>query len=756
MIPRLDSIENFDEFAIWKTTDGITGVTCEIKPIDIETCDKTIEHRNLEAALKALPNGIVVKIETTCLLNEGPYLDSSRSKALSDIGFRKFDNLIHFQTNRNPFLELLYRKRHGQIAPKLRIKHAVQVFRELGISLRPISKDATKKLFSYGVAPWSLEKKYVLKGHSYLGVVRLFKPIGTEISCEAMGEALSKLPAPYKFTVQFQKTSREETQIGLQKRFRQSAGHGKVSTLKKDATESVISETTLHGADLFEYEMLLTIERDTEKDLSDALLEAAGVLRVFGDLIIETVGVGPSFLATLPGIGMHVPLLELSSTLPVFFPIWRNGTNLNSTFGNSLVLHRRDQSLDEISLLDFSNQNANALIIGSSGKGKSALLGCLTESLLRDPQVKIIKVDVGGSHSKECELLGGEEYRINLETTQGLNPFALIGEEASESTRAIFGSFVESLVLEEGETRLPKDVKIEIDEMLQYTLNKSDSHSAPLSIDTLLKFQFSRSKLLSRWGSKGLYGKAFCSSQAAAIKSGGSKAAVNITTAGWQFDSGRVETREMNYGLAGTRLMKNERVGSRLRYFNFQDIFQAKEEDFARAVMASVLAVFNMEMWLDPESRLILICDETPFFIESCFDFFKTSSANVRKFGGSVILVAQNSKHLIFEGDTSLIENAQHRMLFSTDGNLREFQERFRLKEQDMALMSSLHFQSGKHSEFLYQNDFRSKAMRLRLTPEEYWRVTSSQGDRVKLETLRKVVPGLSTEEAIRCLIHKP
>lgn len=707
MIPRLDSIENFDEFAIWKTTDGITGVTCEIKPIDIETCDKTIEHRNLAAALKALPNGIVVKIETTCLLNEGPYLDSSRSKALSDIGFRKFDNLIHFQTNRNPFLELLYRKRHGQIAPKLRIKHAVYSFRELGISLRPISKDATKKLFSYGVAPWSLEKKYVLKGHSYLGVVRLFKPIGTEISCEAMGEALSKLPAPYKFTVQFQKTSREETQIGLQKRFRQSAGHGKVSTLKMEATESAISETTLHGAELFEYEMLLTIERETENDLSNALLEAAGVLRVFGDLIIETVGVGPSFLATLPGIGMHVPLLELSSTLPVFFPIWRNGTNLNSTLGNSLVLHRRDQSLDEISLLNFSNQNANALIIGSSGKGKSALLGCLTESLLRDPQVKIIKVDVGGSHSKECELLGGEEYRLNLTTQSGLNPFSLIQEDRSETLRSILGAFIETLVLEDGERHPPKSVRLEIDEVLKQLLETKDKPT----IEGLLKTNFSRRNLLSRWCEGGLYGKPFSS--------------------------------------------PHSYTPARLRYFNFQDIFQAKEEDFARAVMASVLAVFNMEMLLDPDSRLILICDETPFFIESCFDFFKTSSANVRKFGGSVILVAQNSKHLALDGDTSLIENAQHRMLFSTDGSLREFQERFRLRDQDMALISSLHFLSGKYSEFLYQNDFQSKAMRLKLTPEEYWRVTSSQADRQKLKSLMGAVPGLSMKEAIRCLSAK-
>ena len=90
--------------------------------------------------------------------------------------------------------------------------------------------------------------------------------------------------------------------------------------------------------------------------------------------------------------------------------------------------------------------------------------------------------------------------------------------------------------------------------------------------------------------------------------------------------------------------------------------------------------------------------------------------------------------------------------MFSVDGPPIEFKERMRLRAKDLDLLTTLSFQSGKFSEFLYQEGDHAKAMRLILTPEEYWRITSSQSDRMKLLSLVKAVPGLSTKEAIRCL----
>lgn len=704
MIPKLDLLTPRGNLCLWQTTDGVVGTSFDLSTIDVEARDESAELTKWSRAVASLPTGLVARIETTCEIGRLSESASSRAEALGTIGFREYRTRLHIQTNRNPFLEMIYRNRHGSEGAPLRVEQGYKQLKEAGLDLDPLGDFATSEIFERSSSSWVLNRRYLAKGESCTGMVRLFRPTAQELTTEQAAQALAKLPGPFTWTTCVQKCAREAAELGLQKRLRQETGKGKVLSLRRDAIESTLADTSLSGSEVFEYEVLISIERSSEAELGEALLEAAGVLRAFGDVVIETVGVGPSFLATLPGVGLHVPLLEVDSTLPLFLPVWRQGAEAFIDRIGALTVHRRDRSLDGVDLLLRDNQNANAVIIGNSGRGKSAFLGCLTNDLMNDPSVRIIKVDVGGSHSKECELLGGREYRISLETSEGLNPFSLVHGEASESVRAVLGSFVESLVLEEGETRLPKEVKIEIDHMIQAALASGEA----LSIDRLLKFEFSRNRLLRRWGSSGLFGKAFRGSP------------------------------DLN--------------PPRLRYFNFQDIFQASDQDFSQAAMAAVLAVFNLEMRTYPSARLVLICDETPFFIEKCFGLFKISTANVRKFGGSVILVAQLSKHLVVGGDTGILENSHHRILFSADGDLTEFRERLRLREKDMSFISSLGFKNRKYSEFLYQEGDRARVMRLELSPEEYWRVTSSQSDRSKLLSLVKAVPGLTTEEAIRCL----
>ncbi|MDZ4082147.1 MAG: hypothetical protein U1E10_04370, partial [Bdellovibrionales bacterium] len=496
---------------LWQTTDGVVGASFDLSTVDIEACDEYTELAKWSRALSSLPTGIIAKIETTCEIGKLHESIASRAHAINSIGFREYKTRLHIETKRNPFLELIYRSRHGANGAPLRIEQGYKELKESGLTFSPLSAIETSGIFERSQSTWVLSQRYLAKGEGYTGIVRLFKPTVQELTTNQVAHALTKLPAPFKWTTSFQKCAREVAEMSLQKKLRQATGNGKVLGLKRDAIENTLSDTSLSGSEVFEYEVLITLERSSEAELSAALIEAAGVLRAFGDVLIETVGVGPSFLATLPGVGLHVPLLEVDSTLPLFIPVWRQGAVFLYAQPSALAIHRRDLSLDQIDLLSKDNQNANAVIIGNSGRGKSALLGCLTQALLNDSRVRVIKVDVGGSHSKECELLGGQEYRLNLETSHGLNPFALIqgkdvngqstygGAEVTESVRSIMSTFIESLVLEEGETRLPKEVKIEIDEMLQHSFKGRDSFSEPLSIDTLLKFEFSRSKLLSRW-----------------------------------------------------------------------------------------------------------------------------------------------------------------------------------------------------------------------------------------------------------------
>lgn len=711
MIPKLDFLEARDGFNVWTTTDGVVGIMVHIQSVDVEMVDAEARSHAISGWLRSLDPGLIAKVETRCA-KRSKFPRSARVKALETLGAKQFETTISVQSSRNLFLELVYKKKSGITTTFEHVKSAVESLRNFGIDFTPASAATSTAGFRSSVNGFAEALGRIDTGSHVIGALRLYRQSATPIDEDTMAETLKLLQPPFRFVTAFKRMDRGRAEMLLQKRLKQqSSGTGKLISIKQDAVELALVSTNLEGRDLFEFETTILFERSSEKELRDVLGHCAPVIQRLGDVIIETVGVAPTYVASLPGSGLHLPLLESDSTLPLFLPFFREGEDSTET-GSSFSVHRRDGSIGSVDLLNRNEQNSNGIILGASGRGKSAFLGCLTETLMADESVRMIKVDVGGSHSRECELLGGKEYRLSLETAEGLNPFALIRDEdrTSESVRSVIAQFVEQLVLEEGEIRLSKSLRSEIDEKIAQFLVRPGE----LSIDGLIADRtFPRLNLLSRWGSNGLYGRAF-------------KTSVN-----------------------------SKSQPARLRYFNFQEIFQAADPDFAQAVMASVLALFNLELRRYPECRLVLVCDETPFFVERCFDFFKLSTANVRKFGAAVVLVAQLSKHLVVKGDTGLIENTHHRFMFSSDGGLLEFQERMRLTDKQMRLLSNLEFQSKAFSELLYQVGGLARVLRLRMSAEEYWRVSSTQSDRQKIERLKAAVPLLTTEEAIRCLSIK-
>lgn len=711
MIPKLDLLETRETFCSWTTTDGVVGITVKINSVDVEMSDAEAKSSAISGWIRSLDSGLVVKVETTCE-TRAKFPRSARVRALEILGAKQFETRISIQSSRNLFLELIYKKKSGSATSFDRVKRAIESLKDFGFEFEPYTEPSSKKMFLESAGHFTETLGRIDAGSHVIGALRLYRQSATSIDETAMAETLKLISSPYRVVTSFRRMDRSRAEMLLQRRLKQeSSAVGKVVSIKKEAVESALVSTNLDGRELFEFETTILFERASEKELREALAQSAPIFQRLGDVIVETVGVGPTYATSFPGTGLHLPLLESDSGLPLFLPLFREGES-SAESEESFRLHRRDGSIGSVNLLNRNEQNSNAVILGASGRGKSAFLGCLTETLMSDPSVRMIKVDVGGSHSRECELLGGREYRLSLETAEGLNPFALIRDEdrTSESVRSVVAQFVEQLVLEEGEIRLSKSLRSEIDDRIaQFLLNGSE-----LSIDGLLEDKkFPRYNLLSRWGSNGLYGRAFRTSASV------------------------------------------DEQSERLRYFNFQEIFQAADPDFAQAVMASVLALFNLELRRFPENRLVLVCDETPFFVERCFDFFKLSTANVRKFGAAVVLVAQLSKHLVVRGDTGLIENTHHRFLFSSDGGLADFQERMRLSDKQMRLLAGLEFQSKRFSEVLYQMGCFARVLRLRMSPEEYWRVSSTQGDRIKIEKLKAAVPLLTTLEAIRCLSIK-
>lgn len=717
MIPKFSHIIEQGRFSCFVTTDAVVGACVRVPLVDVEAESTDEQVQRLRRWLKSLPSEVLVRLSLRSKAVNDPVGKGFRSGAVGEIGWTKSEMLISIEARGEAKLISDIKRAVGfeTLGIERRVSGVVSALVDLQSAVAgvaPLSADETKRLFFWETGRgFRVCPSYLDFGHEVLGVLRLQRQAPGLLDDHVLASALKHVPHPFELNVSLRRLDQIRREFTVRTRLKQeSSGSDRISRAKADATEDVLENTFLQGAELFEFEFLVTVRASCEEDLRKRFKEVEERLSGIGDIRAESFGCLPSWIATMPGANQHVPLLEMDEALMVYLPLASEGeveVDL-APVQRAMLVHRKDASLMALDLFSSSAINANAVIVGASGKGKSVLTGLLTSSLLADPQTRVIKVDVGGSHSRECELFGGREFSMSLDRPSGINPFAFAQGNDCEGLRAILGKFIEVLVLEDGEGTLPKAVRVEIDDLLSDYLGSS----AARSLDGFFQQSttFSRRALLSRWCGKGLYCKAFSE---------------------YECDPGG---------------------DARLRYFNFSQIFQAGDPDFSQAGMAAVLAQFNLELLKNPESRLVLICDETPFFIERCFEFFKFSMANVRKFGASIVLVVQLSQHLIKRGDTGLLENAFHRFLFSADGDPEHFIKRFGADTRLTEKIRDLGSAPGKMSEVVYQYGGETRTLVLKLTSQEFWRVTSSQRDRIKVQKLREAVPELSLEEALSCL----
>lgn len=540
-------------------------------------------------------------------------------------------------------------------------------------------------------------------------------------------ETIDALPKPFSVTVSFQKMNEARAKLLLERKLKQTKTGKDISAkAQESATEDLILKNFQAGTQFFEMEILFVFERLSQEELTATLSQAASDISMFSEGYIETFGVAPSFCAILPGSHQHVPLIETDQSLAVLLPLWTRGEASPEPVSarRSLTLLRDDNSLHHFDLFNQGFNVFNTLIVGTSGKGKSVLTGLLTSSLLNDPTVTVIKLDVGGSHSKECEIFGGEEFQLSLDRPSGINPFEVLKiEAASDNDKlGILSKFLGAMIQEQGELVLSKSLRSEVESVVRDYINSAPK--APC-LDDFYRFakSFPRRDLLRRWVKGGVYESAFsCVAD---------------------------DVEPLRQFRASSAPLCSR---ARLRYYNFSQIFQAADPEFAQAGIAAVLAQFNMEMLKNDGTRLVLICDETPFFVRSCFEFFKFSTANVRKYGHAVCLISQLATDFVVGGDMGIIENSPQRFLFSVDGNELDFAQRFNLSQDQINEIKSLRSIVGVFSEVLLQTGDVSRKLKVKVTPEEYWRLTTSRVDKEKIMKLLEAVPGLSLREAIACL----
>jgi type IV secretory pathway VirB4 component len=721
-VPELDRIDAAKAPAVFYSTEGVAATAFSMPTLDLESFDLDFRVAALHRLVASLPSSTTLRVITEFSFSDSLWFENSRSEAVKASNYLKQDTVLVFETpNRSP-LRLMGQS--SQAAESFRDSLPVEELKALG-AIALASPEIESRLFlSKHSNP--TRKRAAIDGGTYVtGVIRLCKQGSSEIDEGSLASLLNDLPLPFTVTTTLRKVARSVTEYRLRAQFaRQSASHDPMDSIRQESTSGDLARTALEGADQFCVEWLITLRRDSEAELRRDCSTVASALSSLGQVLVETVGCAPSFIATLPCSKQHLSFLEYDQTAVLYLPVFSYGEStkeLTNPPRRTLVLHRQDGSLHLFDQFSGAFLAYNAIISGKSGSGKSVLANALSESLLSDPNIRMVKIDVGGSYKKECSLFGGTEIDFTLDRPSGINPFRYL-RDLKDSNDAVdtLNRWLLTLLREDDESAVPRSLTVELGKIVK-AYAREHSESANFQDFIAKTPDFPRKALLSRWALGGIFENAF----AVPVESSHSSSC-------------------------------------RYRYFNFESIQNAGNPDFAEGVMAAVIAELNLEMFTigkvqNAGIRLVLFCDETKFFIEGNASFFLHTTANFRKFGHGVILITQKTDTFDLpaggnRSDSGILLNSPIRFFLEQDVDKNYLKERFGLSDSHLRVLVDQPYRGKEYREFVLQDDTGTRVVRLYLTPKEYWRVTSTREDNDKLQALQRYVPGLSLEEAIECI----
>lgn len=734
-VPELSHVELVGDLPVYCTMTGRIGALFELPLIDLESRDVDSALSAMERFVEALPEGFTARVVQRAGTSNEPPAGTFRSAAMSDLGFVVRRLLLAIEADSGDpvslrrFVRWALRRKgasHGNVDQLARSLPSHELA-ALGAS--PLTIAEVEREFERPGAEVTTAGDLIDSGGQVTSVVRIYKPGARTVDETTLAAVLDQLPMPFEVSVSFRKVPRHRADFRLRSQLaRGEVVKDPVGAAKQEATERALAETSLYGATLCEIEWIVVLRREDEHTLRRDLEKTRSCLAIFGDAMIESAGAVSSFVATRFGSRQHFAFLEEGAIVPFYLPVVGFGESrgfVASSKERSLLLHRLDGSLHSYD--HFSNRFLafNALICGKTGSGKSVLANALSSSLMQDPHVQMIKIDVGGSYKKECEAFGGVEINFRLDSPSGVNPFRIFRQvAASNEAVEIVSEFLATLMREEEEAFIPKALRAQIEELLKtYAAQGGKGSSASLEQFLSETPEFPRKKLLARWCKGGVFENALKEPQTA-----------------------------------------SERTNLRYRYFNFENIQAAANRDFAEGVMAAVITMVNLEMLrLGDRSkgqfgdRLVLFCDETKFFIDRFSQFFLLTAANFRKFGHGLVLMLQNIRNAeigLPDGkvDSGLVLNSPIRFFLQADTEADYLKDQFQFDEHHIRVVVTHPYRGRDYREIVLQDDTGTRVVRLYLVDQEYWRMNSTKEDQEKLMKLRQAVPELTVEEAIRCL----
>jgi hypothetical protein len=745
-------------FSFFIFMNGCVGLSFYFKPLDAENLNEENVMLGLQNAIAELPAQVFVRFtekQTKVFFDQA---GTSREEAFQHVGRTLSERIMTFETwalpslieNLNPFSKTL---RGDLSTPKNLLLQTIQKMdlAGVGIKLTPLSEEETVKQSSLPEEIYKFEDFITLKsdpkngdlknGVVKYGAVRL-KNLNQKLSLKSIAHLKSMLPRPFTMSVSFSKVHKAWAELRLRGDIKSMENSVDLThKLKHQEADSHLDRLTQKNESLFSVEFIIGIEREREDVLKKDLNSISKNLSWLGESYVETIGTYPTYMATQYGEKQHTTFDELSQGVVFLLPVFSYVNSATEKIDSlrRARIHRRSGEVDSFDFF-FNNKSGNTIIAGGAGRGKSFLVNLLTESVMQDPTTRMLKIDVGSSYVKECARLGGVRYSITLDTPSGLNPFyCLLENPHSLELCMILTSFLETFLLENGESVLPKENKIDLaNEVIRYSLNRPTDPS----LEDFYNFSnLARKKLLSQWVGDGMYKNIFKSDKLKTHK------------------CDPLDTRATGV-TRDTDVIKDIRY----KYYDFESLHTAKNDELMAGTVAAVIAEYNTEIFKSGKHgpRVFLVCDETKFVFEKCSAFFHTTCANSRKYGHVLVLINQES-NAFFSKDgqgelsDSLFVNSSNHFLFDVDK--KEGKEMFSQRHKHLTLdeyeeIKSVEIKKGEFAEVFHKDDTGSRVFRIVPSLDEYWRWTTDKNDKEYIHRVTQEF-NLTEGEVIACLKMK-
>jgi conjugal transfer ATP-binding protein TraC len=465
------------------------------------------------------------------------------------------------------------------------------------------------------------------------------------------------------------------------------------SEAKFQDIEELLSEVVKDGEKIFTVSLAVVLRSENEDELDGQVSHVLQTIRELSgsEGFMETYTAFDIFSAcSVPNTrnkerAKRLKTSNLADLLPVF-GLWDGFEK------PSVLLRTRMGSLFKFDPFSSAISNANQIISGGSGSGKSYLTNLMVGQMLsQNPRVFIL--DVGGSYQKTCELLDGQYIPLSMSTGLSMNPFDRIpGETVNDEKVKFLLALAQIMTKEDDQRAIGKLEKAEIECAIQQVYIDQPTPRLSHLREKLLQSEVAEvqriGKILSLWCGDSPFGKML--------------------------------DRETTISF-----------DKRIVCFDLKGL--EANPDLQAAVLFTITDMVWREVQKDRSEMKFLVFDECWRLLESDAgsQFVGEVFRTFRKYYASAVAISQNIDDFAnSKAASAIMPNSSIKWILKQPGaDFKRLAEVLRLNDREINLVQSLAQVKGQYSEAFLICEDKKAVVSVESTPIEYWLATTDPKD---------------------------